>query len=102
MNNFFRALIAGYGAKKLGGGCFGTIVVFILIWVALGQCSFSSREVPPPETYPAKHRVSIPAMPSIGEDILEAIERVAPATPLMIYRFTAPLLKSYNGASEKI
>jgi hypothetical protein len=60
MNNFFRALIAGYGAKKLGGGCLGTIVVFILIWVALGQCSFSSREIPPPETYPAKHRVCLP------------------------------------------
>ena len=57
MNNFFRALIAGYGAKKLGGGCLGTIVVFILIWVALGQCSFTSREVPPPQTYPAKHQV---------------------------------------------
>lgn len=64
MNNFFRALIAGYGAKKLGGGCFGTIIVFILIWVALGQCSFSSREVPPPQTYPAKHRVSVPASPT--------------------------------------
>lgn len=60
MNNFFRAIIAGYGAKKLGGGCFGTIVVFILIWVALGQCSFSSREIPPPQTYPAKYRVSVP------------------------------------------
>ena len=60
MNNFFRALIAGYGAKKLGGGCFGTILVFILIWVALGQCSFSSREVPPPQTYPSKHRVDVP------------------------------------------
>lgn len=63
MNNFFRALIAGYGAKKLGGGCFGTIIVFILIWVALGQCSFSSREVPPPQTYPAKHRVYVPIHP---------------------------------------
>lgn len=63
MNNFFRALIAGYGAKKLGGGCFGTILVFILIWVALGQCSFSSREVPPPQTYPSKHRVHIPIEP---------------------------------------
>lgn len=40
MNNFFRALIAGYGAKKLGGGCLGTVVVFIIIWVALGQCSW--------------------------------------------------------------
>ena len=67
MNNFFRALIAGYGAKKLGGGCFGTIVVFILIWVALGQCSFSSREVPPPETYPAKHRVFLPVDPGANQ-----------------------------------
>lgn len=57
MNNFFRALIAGYGAKKLGGGCLGTIIVFVLIWVALGQCSFSPRETPPPETYPAEYRV---------------------------------------------
>ena len=38
MNNIFRGLIAGYGAKKLGGGCFGTVIVFIIIWVALGQC----------------------------------------------------------------
>lgn len=41
MNNFFRALIAGYGAKKLGGGCLGTVLVFIIIWVALGQCSWT-------------------------------------------------------------
>lgn len=39
MNNLFRGLIAGYGAKKLGGGCFGTILVFVIIWVALGQCN---------------------------------------------------------------
>ena len=38
MNNFFRALIAGYGAKKLGGGCLGTVLVFVIIWVVLGQC----------------------------------------------------------------
>lgn len=38
MNNIFKALIAGYGAKKLGGGCFGTILVFVIIWVLLGQC----------------------------------------------------------------
>ena len=38
MNNLFRGLISAYGAKKLGGGCFGTIIVFIIIWVALGQC----------------------------------------------------------------
>ncbi len=39
MNNFFKTLIAGYGAWKLGGGCFGTIIVFVIIWVVLGQCS---------------------------------------------------------------
>lgn len=37
MNGFFKALIAGYGAKKLGGGCIGTIVVFIIIWYLLGM-----------------------------------------------------------------
>jgi hypothetical protein len=39
MNNLFRGLISGYGASKLGGGCLGTIVVFVIIWVILGQCS---------------------------------------------------------------
>jgi len=39
MNNIFKGLIASYGAYKLGGGCLGTIVVFIIIWVILGQCS---------------------------------------------------------------
>ena len=36
MNKIFKGLIAGYGAKKLGGGCFGTIIVFIIIWWLLG------------------------------------------------------------------
>ncbi len=39
MNNFFRTLIAGYGAKKLGGGCLSTIIVFIIIYWALGTCN---------------------------------------------------------------
>jgi hypothetical protein len=43
MNNFFRALIAGYGAKKLGGGCFSTVLIFIVIWYALGYCGNNSR-----------------------------------------------------------
>lgn len=38
MNNIFRGLLAGYGAAKLGGGCLGTVLVFVLIWVLLGQC----------------------------------------------------------------
>lgn len=39
MNTIFKGLIAGYGAKKLGGGCLGTVVVFVIIWLVLGQCS---------------------------------------------------------------
>ena len=36
MNGIFKTLIAGYGAKKLGGGCLGTILVFVIIFWALG------------------------------------------------------------------
>jgi hypothetical protein len=39
MPKWLRALIAAYGAKKLGGGCLSTILVFILIYYALGQCN---------------------------------------------------------------
>jgi hypothetical protein len=39
MNNFFRGIIAAYGAKKLGGGCFSTIIVFVIIYFLLGQCN---------------------------------------------------------------
>ncbi len=39
MNNIFKTLIAGYGANKLGGGCLGTIVVFVLIYFLLGYCN---------------------------------------------------------------
>ncbi|MFN8356598.1 MAG: hypothetical protein U0Y10_19245 [Spirosomataceae bacterium] len=39
MNNLLRGLIAGYGAKKLGGGCFSTVFIFLLLWYLLGQCS---------------------------------------------------------------
>ena len=38
MNNLFRGLIAGYGAKKLGGGCLSTVVIFFIIWYALERC----------------------------------------------------------------
>jgi hypothetical protein len=43
MNNFFRGIIAAWGAKKLGGGCFSTIVIFIVIWVLLGKCNNNTR-----------------------------------------------------------
>lgn len=47
MNNLFRGLLAGYGAKKLGGGCFSTILIFVVLWVLLGQCGASMA--PPPD-----------------------------------------------------
>lgn len=37
MNNLLRTLIAGYGAKKLGGGCFTTVLVFIILFWLLGR-----------------------------------------------------------------
>jgi hypothetical protein len=42
MPSWLRALIAGYGAKKLGGGCFTTILIFVLLYWLLGQngCNF--------------------------------------------------------------
>lgn len=43
MNSFFKTIIAGWGAKKLGGGCLSTILIFVLIYVALGQCSRSPQ-----------------------------------------------------------
>ncbi len=37
MNNFFKAIIAGWGAKKMGFGCFGTVIVFIILYWLLGK-----------------------------------------------------------------
>lgn len=37
MSKLLRGLAAGYGAKKLGGGCLGTIVVFVVLWYLLGN-----------------------------------------------------------------
>lgn len=37
MNKIIKALIAGYGAKKLGGGCFSTILIFIFIFWLLSK-----------------------------------------------------------------
>jgi len=39
MNDLLRGLLAGYGAKKLGGGCISTVVIFLVLWYVLGQCS---------------------------------------------------------------
>jgi hypothetical protein len=38
MSKLVRGLAAGYGAKKLTGGCgCMTLVVFVLLWWLLGQ-----------------------------------------------------------------
>ena len=41
MRKIIRALLAGWGAKKLGGksgcGCLGTIVIFIILWWLLSN-----------------------------------------------------------------
>jgi hypothetical protein len=37
MSQLFRGVLAGWGAMKLGGGCIGTILVFLLLWWLLGQ-----------------------------------------------------------------
>ncbi|HWJ28472.1 MAG TPA: hypothetical protein VNS32_18140 [Flavisolibacter sp.] len=36
MPRWLRALIAGYGARRLGGGCFSTIIIFVIIYWLLG------------------------------------------------------------------
>ena len=39
MDNLKRGCLAGIGAKILGGSAIGGIVVFIVIWLLLGQCN---------------------------------------------------------------
>ena len=53
MNNFFKTIIAAYGAKKLGGGCLSTILIFIVIYWALGTCN-SNKNTAPAHTYVPK------------------------------------------------
>jgi hypothetical protein len=36
MSKLLRGVAAGYGAKKLGGGCFSTVIIFLLLWWLLG------------------------------------------------------------------
>ncbi|MFD2790426.1 hypothetical protein KCTC52924_03061 [Arenibacter antarcticus] len=40
MKNIIRALLAGWGAKKIGGGkcgCIGVVVVFLILYWLLGH-----------------------------------------------------------------
>lgn len=36
MNNLIKTGIAGFAAWKLGGGIFGTIIVFLIVFYLLG------------------------------------------------------------------
>ena len=36
MQGPMRGLLAGLGAWKLGGGCISTVLIFILLYIALG------------------------------------------------------------------
>ncbi len=36
MSKILRGLVAGYGAKQAGCGCFGTVVLFFFLWWILG------------------------------------------------------------------
>lgn len=40
MKKLLRAILAGWGAKKMGGGrcgCIGTIILFIILYILLGN-----------------------------------------------------------------
>jgi len=37
MRDWLKTLIAGYAAYKWGGGCLGTILVFVLVYWLLGH-----------------------------------------------------------------
>jgi len=37
MSGLLKGGLAGYGAMKLGSGCFGTIIVFVIIFWLLGM-----------------------------------------------------------------
>jgi hypothetical protein len=58
MNNFWRTIIAGYGAKKLGGGCLSTILIFIVIYYALGKCNSTPVQTRHADLYKPTHTIS--------------------------------------------
>ena len=65
MNNIFKALIAGWGAKKLGGGCLSTILVFVIIYWALGQCGNTSKRNQVPEKVQHTQTINVNTNPHL-------------------------------------
>jgi len=39
MGKLLRALVAGWGARQAGCGCFGTVILFLFLWWLLGHFS---------------------------------------------------------------
>ena len=37
MSKLLRGVAAGWGAKQTGFGCFGTVIVFAILWAVLGN-----------------------------------------------------------------
>jgi hypothetical protein len=37
MSKILRGLAAGWGAKRMGGGCISTVLIFLLLWWLLGH-----------------------------------------------------------------
>jgi len=37
VSKLLRGVAAGWGAKKMGGGCLSTIIIFIVLWYVLGH-----------------------------------------------------------------
>jgi hypothetical protein len=37
VSKLLRGVAAGWGAKKLGGGCLSTVIVFFVLWYLLGH-----------------------------------------------------------------
>jgi hypothetical protein len=36
VSKLLRGVVAGYGAKRMGGGCCSGIIIFIILWIILG------------------------------------------------------------------
>lgn len=80
MNNFLRAIIAGIGARQFGGGCLGTIIVFILIWVALGQCSNTPKTLKDHrQSFETKKRMTVLTDQNTTTPYLVVLKNVLPA-----------------------
>jgi len=37
VSKLLRGVAAGWGAKKMGGGCLSTIIIFAVLWYVLGH-----------------------------------------------------------------